>query len=80
MRRKRRNHSASFKAKVAVAAVRRFGRRKVYAEAVEAGSQAAPSSGHAAALLQTGAFPRSRAPPSLRLRLRSPVPDASPQA
>ena len=61
-------------------AVRRFDGRKVYAEAIEAGSQAAPSPGHAAALLQTGAFLRSRAPPSLRLCLRSPAPDASPQA
>ena len=60
--------------------VRRFDGRKVYAGAIEAGSQAAPSPGHAAALLQTGAFPRSLASPSLRPCLRSPAPDASPQA
>ena len=52
-------------------AVQRLGGRKVYAAAIEAGSQAAPSPGHAAALSQTGAFPRSRAPPSLRPCLRS---------
>ena len=61
-------------------AVQRFGRRKVYAGAIEVGSQAAPSPGHAAALSQAGAIPRSRARPSLPPCLRSRAPDASPQA